>query len=127
MKRDYIDFHAIPDHLIDVHQRFLNWARWVRVHHNSGWVEHPMWRYARSNSRQWHQPEHRETCDLLDAEKVENQVRKLVHEQRLGVRWYYVDGSNPRGMARKLGMTNDRMLAVIHQGMQKVRFLLDNN
>lgn len=82
------DMFVIPSHQHQIHDRLLNWARWV----NPGAVPHvaPGCELAQSNARQWHVPEIREEVDELDALTQEQRVRTLPTEQAQAVRWWYV-------------------------------------
>lgn len=124
MKREYVDFHYVDDHHQYIHGRLCNWTRWVKVRKDSGWNTHPMWRNVKSGAWQWHTPEYRETCDLIDAMLLEETVRKLPHSQRLIIRWVYVFGGDPKGFARKMGMTTERMFNVLREARSKVEYLL---
>ena len=103
MRTRAIDFLEIEDKHQAIHKALENWARWVQVRVPS-WVS-PMFRQAQSNSRQWHQPEIRETCDVLAAMEMEKAVYKLPEAQRAAVRWFYVYQGCPLRKARKLGVS----------------------
>lgn len=120
MKRDYIDFHSIPDHQVDIHNRLNNWASWCRVSPRA-WSQHPLWKQYRSNWRQWHVPEYRPACDLLDALNIERHVRVLPRGHREAIRWYYVYGGNPLGMARQLGVTKDMLSKFVEDGRSMLK------
>lgn len=98
--KTFVDFHKVDEHHKEIHQRLLNWASWVQVH--SGGKIHPMWKNARSNAWQWHTPEHRETCDILDAQKMEKEVSKLPPDERTAIRWMYVFRNHPKAACRNL-------------------------
>lgn len=57
MQRDAIDMHSVPEHQRYIHERLVNWARWVEVRPH--YAISPMFKIMgyRSNSRQWHAPE----------------------------------------------------------------------
>ena len=103
MRTRSIDFMEIEDKHELIHRKLENWARWVQVRSPS-WVS-PMFRQAQSNSRQWHQPEIRETCDVLGAMEMEKAVYKLPEAQRAAIRWFYVYQGDPVRRARKLGVS----------------------
>lgn len=114
MKTDYIDFHAVRDEHLEIHRRLLNWARWVTPRTPS-WVS-PMFRMYRSHAWQWHTPEHRETCDMLDAQRIEKEVSGLPQKHREAVRWAYVICCPPIKAQRALGLTKDGLFRHIQDG-----------
>lgn len=119
MKRDYIDFHLIPDHQVEIHKRLSNWASWCRVKPQA-WSQHPLWKQYKSNWRQWHTPEYRESCDILDAIRIEQTVRVLPNGNRDALRWFYVHGGNPSGFAKSLGVSKDTLQKLITDGRSMV-------
>lgn len=116
MKTNSIDFHHIEDGHKEIDKVLQNWARWVRVSHVS-WVS-PMFRQAQSNSRQWHQPEIRETCDILAAQAMEKAVYHLPERHRFAVRWHYVFQGSPAKAARNCGVTLDGLAKLARDGRQ---------
>ena len=126
MKHEYVDFHIVESRHHFIHGRLVNWMRWVKVRKEAGWPMQPMWRNVKSNSWQWHAPEFRETCDMLDAMLLEETIRKLPHQHRMVIRWAYVYGGDPKGFARKLGMTTRRMFDILCEARTKVEYLLSN-
>ncbi len=119
-----IDFHTVlPEHH-SVHERLLNWARTVADHPKTGWTQNPIFRLAKSNSRQWHEPEHRETVDLLDGWKVEKIVASLSYKHRTAIRWCYVRQGNPNRVAKMLGVSKVGLSDLIHQARSTLKGLL---
>ena len=119
-----VDFHAVlPEHEL-VHKRLENWARTVADHPNASWGNNPIFRLAKSNGRQWHPPEHRETVDLLDGWKLEKIVAGLEYKHRTAIRWCYVYKSNPNRIARMLGVTKVGLGDLINQGRTAIKGLL---
>lgn len=110
----YIDFHIVPEHQLPMHERLLNWARWVRVAHPR-W-QSPIWRLGKSNSRQWHTPEVREETDILDAQRMEKAVGRLPEKHRAAVRWHYVFRTTPIQARRMLGVTNEGLQRLVIDG-----------
>lgn len=88
MRKPTPDFARVEEHQLPIHERLRNWARWVVVRPSS--KVHPMFAQYRSHAWQWHTPEHRETCDVLDAMVMEGEVAKLPPHSRYAVRWAYV-------------------------------------
>lgn len=116
MKRDeWVDFHAVADHHLEVHARLEAWARWVRVRPH-GWQVAPMFRQYRSKAWQWHRPEPRELVNVPEAIQMEKAVSILPEKHREAVRWCYVFSGNPAAMARKLGVNPKGLFDLIGQG-----------
>ena len=117
------DFARVEPHQIAIHDRLRNWARWCAVRPQSR--VHPMWMNARSNAWQWHTPEHRETCDLIDAQALEKVVGTLPPKRRAAVRWAYVWRHSPAVMVRELGLTYDGLYRHLRDGRQMILNLVD--
>ena len=114
MQRDYIDFHAVPDHQLGMHDRLLNWSRWVRVT-VPGW-QASIWRLGKSNTRQWHEPEMREETDILDGMAMEKAVFALPDKHRDAIRWHYVYRTSPTAARKHLGVTNEGLQRLVVDG-----------
>lgn len=102
------DIFYIPPNQQTIHVRLENWARWVKPGH--GTAVCPMFRMARSNSRQWHQPEVRPTCDTKDAQLMERTIRKLPETHAMLIRWWYVWQYPELKIRRQLGITRELLL-----------------
>lgn len=111
-----IDFAEVEDKHRTIHAELINWALWVRPGMPS--YIHPMWAKARSNAWQWHIPEHRPTCNIIDAQAMEKRISKLPATQRAAVRWCYVWRHHPNKMARQLGVTLGGLQKAIRDGRQ---------
>lgn len=120
MRRDDVDLFLIPDNQMEMHNKLVNWAMWVRPGYGS--AVHPMWRNARSNGRQWHLPEIRPTCDTLAAHLMEKQVCALPNKHRICIKWYYVTQESEMKARRILGLTRDGL----HQMVIDARSMLKN-
>jgi hypothetical protein len=124
MAREYVDFHRIEPQHTYIHGRLCNWRLYVHVRPDQGWRSSPMWRNVKSSAWQWHTPEHRPTCDMIDGQLLEECIRKLPHHHRFIIRWNYVYGGDPAGIARKMGMTTARMYTVLCEARTKVEYML---
>lgn len=123
MKRDAIDMHSVPDHQHQIHERLMNWARWVNVRPH--YATSPMFKIMgyRSNSRQWHAPEPRPTIDLLDALAVEKTMRHLPEKHRSALQWHYLyPFILPWRVCRHLGLSQDGLGALV----MAARTMVDN-
>ena len=77
-----------------------------------------MFRMYRSNAWQYHKPEHRESCDMVDAMKLEKEVAKLPAKHREAIRWHYVFPVAPFKMQKALGVTEQGLYEMVKDGRQ---------
>lgn len=111
MQRDFVDFHFVAPEQILMHDRLLNWSRWVRV--TAPRWQASIWRMGKSNTRQWHAPEVREETDILDAQAMEKAVAKLPDKHRDAIRWSYVYRTTPMQARKRLGVTNEGLQRLV--------------
>lgn len=112
MRMQQPDFHYVsPEHKA-IDARLENWAAYVRVKFPS-WVS-PIWKLGKSNGRQWHTPEYRAACDMLDGNTIEIAVRKLPDLHRDVIRWAYVHRYSEQRMRKERGLTRDGLYQVLH-------------
>ena len=123
MTKPTIDFARVEPHQSAIHDRLRNWARWCAVRPQSR--VHPMWMHCKSNAWQWHTPEHRETCDLIDAQAIEKVVGTLPTKHRSAVRWCYVYRFAPAIAVRELGLSYDGLYQHVRDARQMVINLVD--
>lgn len=122
MKREPVDFFIVADHHLAIHARLENWARYVESRPGNA-KPHPMWAQARSNSRQWHQPEPRIYVNMLDGHAMEKAVYLLPEKNRDAIRWAYVyRWVYPKRIRQALGVTDDGLMRLIADG----RSMLNN-
>ena len=121
MRRDDIDFHAVPDTQLAIHQRLLDWARWVRVRPH-GWQTAPMFRQYRSHAWQWERPTVTSQVNIPDALEIEKAVSLLPEKHRDAIRWHYVWCSGPVAMAKRLGVSKQGLADLVRVG----RVMLQN-
>jgi len=110
----YVDFHVIDPLHSEVHERLLNWARWVKVRPELGWKMAPFWKLIKKE-RGREELAIREPCDILDAEMMEKIVRALPEPNRTAIRWWYVKADNPRKAAQALGLSLSGLSDIISQ------------
>lgn len=121
MRRDdWVDFHAVPDGQLAIHQALENWSRWVRVRPH-GWQISPMFAQYRSNWRQWHVPVIRESMNIPEAVEMEKAVSQLPEKHRHAARWAYVFCGKPQRMARFLGVSNEGLRELVVQARTMLR------
>lgn len=113
--QETVDYcHVHPEHE-GIHARLENWSRWVRVRPH-GWQTHPMWKKALT-SKQWDAAPHIPLpVNTLDAVAVEKAVSALPVKQREAVRWSYVYGRDPMGMARQLAVSKQGLADLVTDG-----------
>lgn len=111
-----VDFHYVEPEHKSMDDRLCNWALWLQT--SKGGYIHPMWAKARSNAWQWHTPEYRPTCDILDAQAMEKAVCALPEKHRKAVQWHYVYKFSPTAMARELGVSLDGLNDLVRVGRQ---------
>ena len=113
----YADHHHIEAHHRVIDARLVNWARWVKVTPRA--QVSPMFRMYQSKSRQWHQPQIRDTVDLLDAQHIEKLMRHLPFKNREAVVWSYVYPELPPAKVRTyLGVTHSGLSQLVKDGRQ---------
>lgn len=116
MKREeHVDYHFVRDDHLAIHARLEAWARWVRVRPH-GWQTAPMFRQYRSKSWQWEMPTVRASVNLNEAVAMEKAVSLLPEKHREAIRFAYVWCSSPIATARRLGVTKQGLLDLIHAG-----------
>ena len=120
-KREIPDFNRVDPEHHEIHDRLLNWALWVTPRTPS--TVSPMFRHYRSHAWQWHTPEFRPTCDLLDAVVIEKIVARLPHKHREAVRWSYVYRCTPAIAIRELALSYEGLARHVRDGRTMVKNL----
>lgn len=114
----YVDFDAVEAKHQTIHKRLANWASWVSVRHINQWAASSLWLQVKSNAWQWHPPEYRETCDIIDAQYLEKEICKLPRPHADALRWCYVFRTSPGFMASKMGVNKSGLARLIRDGRQ---------
>lgn len=120
VRRDEIDFHAVPEAQLGIHEALLNWSRWVRVRPH-GWQVSPMFRMYRSHAWQWHTPEIRQQINVPEAVEMEKAVSGLPEKHRTAIRWHYCFCGHPARMARELGVSKQGLADLVVDARVKLR------
>lgn len=115
MKRDAIDFHAVPEHQLAMHDRLTNWARAQRSREGQSCA--PMFRQYRS-SDQWAAPAASSPVDQRDAAKINKAWQQLPGNHRAAVKWHYVTPGSPSKACRAIGCTMDDLARLVVDGRQ---------
>jgi DNA-directed RNA polymerase specialized sigma24 family protein len=116
MRRDdHVDYFIVQDGHIAIHRRLEAWASWVRVRPH-GWQVAPMFRQYRSKAWQWERPEPKPSVNIPEAVEMEKAVSMLPEKHREAIRWVYVWRDSPIATARRLAVTKQGLLDLIHAG-----------
>jgi hypothetical protein len=83
-----------------------------------------MFRYYRP-AQHWEPKEFRETCDLIDAQRIEKVVSTLPPTFAFALRWLYVYRFSAATARRELATTYDGMHQMVRDGRQMVLNLVD--
>lgn len=108
------DLSRIVERHEAIDQRLQEWSRWVKVHPRLMPMQ-PMFRFAKSNARQWEidPPIHVE-INTIAAHEVEKAVASLPEKHRTAIRWYYVFPCvQVHIVRRELGLTKDALCQMI--------------
>ena len=116
------DFNHIEPHQAAVHERLLNWSRWVAVRPHSR--VHPMFKFFKPKP-QWEAPAYRTPCDLIDAQAIEKVVGQLPPDHAFALRWCYVWRMSVGDARRAIGVSNDGLYRFLRDGRQMVLNLVD--
>lgn len=116
-----VDYNHVPDHHKAIHERLLNWARWVRVR-PQGWQIQPMFKGFRA-SKQWEASPHIPIAvDSLDGLHIERVVSSLPDKHKAALRWVYVFPSlHCNAMRRNLAVTEDGLARLIQDARTMVK------
>lgn len=108
------DLSHIPARHDAINQRLEEWARWVTVRPQA-WACQPMFRFVKSNARQWETDPHIHVeINTLAAHEIERCVSFLPPVHRSAIRWAYVFSFIPMGKVRReLGVTVDGLGSLI--------------
>ena len=118
MSKHNIDFARVEDHQLPIHERLCNWGSWVTP--RPGSAVSPMFRQYRSHAWQWHAPSYRDTCDILDAKRIEQTMRHLPAPHRDALIWAYIVRCAPWIACRHIGTTPAGLFTFLRDGRQMV-------
>jgi DNA-directed RNA polymerase specialized sigma24 family protein len=121
VKRDDIDLHAVRHEHLAIHERAMNWARYVRDGNRSGHGTAPMFRHYRS-SEVWGTDTLRTPIDTLDGHRMEKAVAQLPEKHRDAIRWSYVYvWIQPAKACRGLGVTRSGLADLVHDARSMLK------
>lgn len=121
-RRVAIDFHSIRPGHEPIHERLLNWARYV-CSSGQGNACQPMFRMFRSTYL-WGNYDAGIPVDTLDGSRLEKAVGMLPEHHAAAVRWHYVYST--RGVSvykacRVLAVRQDTLAQLVHDGRSMLR------
>ncbi len=113
MKRDAIDFHAIPERQAKMHERLENWAR--SQFGGFGASASPMFRLYKSDEV-WYAPMATVPVDHQDAAKIARGVHALPEPHMRALDWHYVNTCSPLKIRRTLACTAEALARYVIDG-----------
>jgi DNA-directed RNA polymerase specialized sigma24 family protein len=122
MEMKTTDFNHIEPHQAAIHERLLNWSRWVSVRPHSR--VHPMFAKYRP-AQHWDPKEMREACDTLDAQALEKVIGGLPPDHAFALRWCYVWRMSVGDARRAIGVSTEGLHRYLRDGRQFVINRLD--
>ncbi len=122
-RREQVDFHSIRQGHIAIHERLLNWARYVSASGRGGSATAPMFRQFQSTYL-WGNHDASVPVDTLDGSRMEKAVGMLPEQHCTAVRWHYV--YSHRGVSvfracRMLAVRQDTLAELVHDGRAMLR------
>jgi hypothetical protein len=114
MKREPVDFEAIPQGHKTIHGRLENWSLSVRGG-SGGSSASPMFRLYITPDY-WHAPSVRPVCDAIDASRIAKGVAALPEPHRLALQWFYIRPGPPIHARREIGCTLDGLALYVNDG-----------
>ena len=122
MKRESIDFHAIPPHQDAIHADLLNWA--IYCHGGNPPAVSPMFRdYRPERSATYNPPNPRPECDWPRAMRTNGQVRNLPEPNRLAVHWYYIQKWSPAKATKTIGVSYEELALLVIAARDMMGFI----
>jgi len=122
MKTRSIDYHAVEEHHIPVHERLINWAMWAKP--GKGVAVSAMFKGWKSNAWQWHPAEYRPTVNELDAQAVEKGICKLPKRHMEAIKWAYLVRCNPGKHTRHIAASDAGLCEILRNARQMLTNIL---
>jgi hypothetical protein len=116
MRRDSIDFHAVPTAHERIHVRLEDWAHWLKNTPGAP-QSSPMFKDYRS-SDQWEAREPSKCVSVLDCQKIERGVSMLPEKHAKAIRWSYVFKFKPIKARAWIGCTYEELVELVDDGRQ---------
>ena len=119
--KGYIDYNHVPVEQHEIHERLLNWVRWIKSG-TGGWACHPMWKPCvakeQEDLRRRYGEIPQEPINVDDAIFIERAVAGLPDKHRKSVRWCYVFQRNPLAACKTIAVSKDELARLVHDGRQ---------
>lgn len=115
MKRDDIDFHAVPAAHERIHVRLEDWAHWLN--NATGSKCSPMFRLYRSEDV-WEPKSPPKGINVLDCQRIERGVALLPEKHGKALRWSYVFRYHPLKARKWIGCTYAELVTLVDDGRQ---------
>ena len=119
MRRDdHIDFHAVPDEQLEIHERLVNWGRWCNG--SGGPATSAMFRLyiTPARGRSGDGVTYGMPVDTGDASRIAKAGVALPEGHRAAINWHYVKPVSPRRAAAALGTTLTGLALLVRDGRQ---------
>lgn len=120
-KKNYVNYDHIPDGQGEMHERLVNWARWIRSG-SRDWACHPMWKpciakeLEELRAKQEQAP--LEPIKIDEAVAVERAVAQLPDKHRKAIRWCYVFKHNPLAACKTIAVSKEELARLVNDGRQ---------
>lgn len=115
MKRDSLDFHAVPAAHERIHARLEDWAHWLA--NTPGSRSSPMFRLYRSEYI-WEPRNAPKSLNVLDCQRIERGVAVLPEKHGKALRWSYVFRFSPLKARKWIGCTYEELVGLVDDGRQ---------
>lgn len=120
-KKNYVNYDHIPEGQEEIHERLMNWARWIRSG-TGGWACHPMWKQCVAKEiedlRAKRGVESVAPIRIDEAVATERAVAQLPDKHRKAVRWCYVFKHNPLAACKAIAVTKEELARLVDDGRQ---------
>ena len=116
MKRDDIDFHAVPVAHERLHARLEDWAHWL-ANTPGPRSSIPMFRLYRSEEG-WEPGGAKSSLNVLDCQRIERGVAALPEKHGKALRWSYVFRFSPLKARNWIGCTYEELANLVDDGRQ---------
>lgn len=119
-KKNYVNYDYVPEGQGDMHERLVNWARWIKAGQRD-WVAHPMWKPCIAKELEDLRArglELTEPVKIDEAVATERAVAQLPNKHRQAVRWCYVFKHNPLAACRAIAVSKEDLARLVKDGRQ---------
>lgn len=122
-KKSYVDYDHIPEGQESMHERLVNWARWIKAG-SRDWAIHPMWKPCIAKEledlRAKQEQVPLQPVKIDEAVAMERAVAQLPDKHRKAVRWCYVFKHNPLAACKAIAVSKDELARLVKDGRQMI-------